>query len=139
MDEEKVINKRIFGFAVGFFAVLALACLSFYAECIGLGIALVVLATGQIAVLFITPRCYVFSREGLVIKYFFGLQENIVWHNVRAILPHSEKVFRYTVLDAYKFIYCSEEKSLFFMQGIVSKNKRTKKLLQKYCPKKFDW
>ena len=102
----------------------------------GLGISCVFLAILQIVFIIITPLSYIFSEEKLIIRYLFGLEENIPWHHVRAITSHSEKAGRYLYLDSYKFYYYSKEKQLFYMQGVVSKDKNTKKLMNKYCPKK---
>lgn len=105
-----------------------------------MGIALIVLAILQIGFLLIKPRCYVFSRERLVIKYFFGIEENIPWQDIRAIISNLEDPGGlFPILHSYRFIYYSEEKQKFFMQGDVSKNRKIKKLMQKYCPKKYNW
>lgn len=134
--DEKVINKRIFGFIIAFFVITIFSLIWFIIDENGLGIACVFLAILQIVFIIITPLSYIFSEEKLIIRYLFGLEENIPWHHVRAITSHSEKAGRYLYLDSYKFYYYSKEKQLFYMQGVVSKDKNTKKLMNKYCPKK---
>ena len=103
----------------------------------GLGLFFLVLTFLFIAVIFMTPKSYVFSEERLVINYFFGLKENIFWQNVRYVLRTHENVTRYTYLDVYEVGYYSEEKRIFFMRGRVSKNKRTQALMEKHCPKRI--
>lgn len=138
LEEEKVINKRIFGFAAAFFVILLLSLPFFRIDEKGLGIALIILALIQIAFILITPKCYIFSRERLIIKYFFGLEENIPWQDIRAITPWCEKP-GFFFLDKYRIFYYSEKKQKFFMHGEVVKNKKTKALLKKYCTKKYNW
>lgn len=139
-NEEKVINKRIFGYIIGFFTILLLSLLFFWLEEKGIGIALIVFALLQIFFVLITPRAYVFSYDRLVIKYFFGLEEKIPWQDIRAVYPHSEDPgWLFPLLASYRIIYYSEEKQKFFMHGAVVKSKKTKALLKKYCTKKYDW
>lgn len=133
-EEEKLINRRIFGFVLGFFVMLLISLFWFVVDEDGMGIAFIVLAFFQIVFMITTPKSYVFSEERLVINYFFGLKENIPWQNVRYVLNRYEEVARYRYLDIYEVGYYSKEKRPFFMRGRVSKNKKTKALMEKYCP-----
>ena len=135
-SEEKTINKRIFGFIFAFFVITIFSLVWFVVDEIGLGIACVFLAILQILFVLITPASYIFSEEKLIIRYIFGLEENIPWQNVRTITGHLEEVGRYYYLDSYKLYYYSEEKHPFYMHGVVAKNKKTIYLMDKYCPKK---
>jgi hypothetical protein len=134
--EEKIINKRIFGFIIAFFVAMIFSLVWFIIDEIGLGIASVFLAIFQILFILITPISYIFSEEKLIIRYIFGLEENIPWQNVRTITSHLEEAGRYYYLESYKFYYYSEEKHPFYMHGVVAKNKKTIYLMDKYCPKK---
>ncbi len=139
-NEERVINKRIFGYIIGFFAIMLLSLLFFWLEEKGMGIALIAFALLQIFFVLITPRVYVFSYDRLVIKYFFGFEENIPWQDIRVVYPHSEDPgWLFPLLASYRIVYYSEEKQKFFMHGAVVKKKKTKALLKKYCTKKYDW
>ncbi len=138
VDEEKVINKRVFVDVAYFFIMLMGSLLFLLGGENGMGIFFLVLTFLFIAVMFMTPKSYVFSEERLVINYFFGLKENIPWQNVRYALKTHENVTRYTYLDIYEVGYYSEEKRLFYMRGRVSKNKKTKELMEKYCPVRFE-
>ena len=139
MSEEKVINKRLFGFLSAFFVILLLSFTFFWFDEKGMGIALIFHALLQLVFIIITPRLYIFSRERLMIKYFFGFEENIPWQNVRAITQWYEEPGRFFYLSIYRIDYYSKEKQKFFMQGEVTKNRKTKKLFEKYCPKKYNW
>ena len=137
MEEEKVFNKRKLGLAAGWFMSLLLSLAFFWADGMTMGIVAIVISLCQAAVFLFTPWCYVFSRERLVIKYFFGLEESIPWQDVKSIWPGHVSPTRYSRLETFEFAYYSEEKRLFFMNGIVSKNRKTKRLMKKYCPQKF--
>lgn len=136
VKEEKVFNKRIFVCAAHFFIMLMGSLLFLLGGEKGVGIFFLVLTFLFIAVIFVTPKSYVFSEERLVINYLFGLKENIPWQNVRYVLNSYEEVTRYRNLDVYEVGYYSENKRPFFMRGRVSKNKRTQALMEKYCPKR---
>lgn len=137
MREEKIINKRILGFIICLFIMLSFSFFWVMLDEIVLTIVCVIISLLQISFIIITPYCYIFSEECLTIKYCFGLQENIPWKYVRAIVKSHENVFKYTPLDTYKIFYYCEEKLPFFMQGVVSKNKATAELMKKYCSNKM--
>lgn len=137
MREEKIINKRIFGFIICLFIMLSFSLFWVMLDEIVLAIVCVIISLLQISFIIITPYCYIFSEECLTIKYCFGLQENIPWKYVRAIVKSHENAFKYTPLDTYKIFYYCEEKLPFFMQGVVSKNKITQELMKKYCSNKM--
>lgn len=137
MSEEKVFNKRILGFVICFFLMLAFSLLWLVLDETVLAIACIILSLLQIAFILITPVFYIFSEEKLTIKYFFGREENIFRKNIRAVVKNYESAFRYTLLDTYKIYYYSKEKTPFYMQGVVSKNKKTTALLEKYYSKKL--
>lgn len=134
---EKIFNKRILGFAVCFFVMLIFSLLCLWLDETVLAIVCIVLTLLQIIFILIVPVFYIFSEEKLTIKYFFGREENIFWKNIRAVVKNYESAFRYTFLGTYKIYYYSKEKTPFYMQGVVSKNKKTTALLEKYYSKKL--
>ena len=134
---EKIFNKRILGFAVCFFVMLIFSLLWLVLDETVLAIVCIVLTLLQIIFILIAPVFYIFSEEKLTIKYFFGREENIFRKNIRAVVKNYESAFRYTLLDTYKIYYYSKEKTPFYMQGVVSKNKKTTALLEKYYSKKL--
>ena len=133
-DKEKVFNKRILVFVAYFFAVMMFSLLFFFVEEKGFGVLCAALAlTVGLALIFTTPVSYVFSEEKLVINYFFGLRENIYWKHRPTVISTYES-HKSLWLKSYEFYYYSECKRHFFMQGKVSKNRKTKALMEKYCP-----
>ncbi len=137
-DEDKVINKRIFGFVAGILIALIWSLFFLSGGEKGMGIFFLVFAFLEIAGMLITPISYVFSEEKLVINYFFGLKENIYWRHLPHVITLHEEPTEFIWLKTYEFFYYSEDKRLFFMRGVVSKNKKTKKLMEKYCPTRFE-
>ena len=135
MEFDKVTNKRILGYILAFILLIPFALLWLYVDCHIIAVCCIILAVIQLVFVFITPHSYVFSKQCLVIKYPFGKCENIPWQDVRAVVSHGENIFRYTMLYIYRFYYYSEEKQLFYMHGVVSKNKKTTFLMKKYCTK----
>ena len=138
IKEEKVVNKRIFGFVVAFLFCLPLAFVFFWAEVVYMGIIFFIGALLQIFAIITTPVGYIFSQERVVIKYLFGLEESTTWGRVFSVTRWFEEPFKYFYLDVYKLTYRQEKKRYFFMEGIIVKNKKTTELMKKYCPKKID-
>lgn len=139
VEEEKVFNKRVLVFIAYSFIVVLFSLFFFFVEEKGFGIFCAVFAlTVGLALILTSPVSYTFSEEKLVINYLFGLKENIPWQNVRYVLNSYEEVARYRHLDIYEVGYYSEEKRPFYMRGRVSKNKKTKELMEKYCPMKIE-
>ena len=136
IKSEKVTNKRIFGFVIGFFTLSLISLVLFVVNVKGLSVAVFLLALLQIVFILIKPISYIFSEDKLIIRYLFNKEENIPWQHVRAITSDYETIDKYLYLYTYKFYYYSKDKRPFYMQGIVSKNSTTEKLMDKYCPKK---
>ena len=135
MSSEKIINKRIFGFVFCFVIMLIFSLFWFLLDEIILVIICGLISLLQIAFIIITPCCYIFSEERLIIKYCLGSEENIPWQHIRAIVKLHENAFKYTSIVTYKIYYYSKEKLPFYMQGIISKNKMTTAFMKKYCKK----
>lgn len=121
---------------LAFFAAIILSVLFFFTESYAIGVCLIFVAILQILIFAFTPKYYIFSKDTLIIKYLFNFEEKIEWQYVRSITRELEKPGRYFYLDIYKLYYYPKEKQPFFMQGTVSKNKKTKALTEKYCSKK---
>lgn len=137
-DEEKAVNCRRFGFIFAFLILMLISAFFFAAHCTGIVITLFILGALQIVLFFISPKYYIFSKDRLIIKYPFSLEENIPWQNVKSIINELETPVKYFYLDSYKIYYFSKIKKPFFMYGLVNKNKKTTALLEKYYSKKFN-
>ncbi len=138
LTEEKAIDKRIFGFFATFIICFPVGLFSFcFDKAIG-GLILVI-AIMSLAIMFMTPTSYIFSQERVVIKYFFGLEESIMWTSVLSVRKSLEVLTRlYITREYYDFCYLEERKKHFFMNGEITKTKKTTELMKKYCPKKID-
>lgn len=137
-EEKKVINKRIFEFLSGFIIFLTLGIVTLAFDR-GVGILFLVIAVMALANLLMTPTIYVFSEEGVIIKYFFGLEENIRWEKLMSVRAGIRLMTRiYISHKYYDLHYIEDKKRTFFMQGEIERNKKTTALMEKYCPKKID-
>lgn len=97
------------------------------------------LAAIRLFLMLTSPRCYVFSEDRVVIKYFFGLEENVLWRNLKFVENERERfILRYYYINQYHLMYNTDQKLTFFMQGKVDKNKKTEQLMKEYCPCNFD-
>ena len=104
-----------------------------------LGILFIAISIMSLAIIAMTPTSYVFSKEGVVIRYIFGLEENIMWTKVLSVMTELEISSRFYISRyEYELTYLEEKKKCFFMQGRIAKNKKTTELMKKYCPKKID-
>ena len=136
--EEKVINKQVLEFFVAFLLFLPLGLFSLTVDKV-VGSLFIVIAALCLILILMNPICYIFSQERIVIKYFFGLEESIVWTRVGGVMKRLEvsKGF-YTTRKYYEICYQEEKKKHFFMEGRIIKTKKTTELMKKYCPKRTD-
>ncbi len=99
---------------------------------------LALLAVGHIVHFFTLPRAFLFDREKLTVKYYFGYTRSIRWTQLRDVEREHETR---ALLAANYVFYVSGEvegksSSLFDFQ--MNANKKTKKLLRKYWNPQFD-
>lgn len=135
-EEEKVFNKRIFVFMAYSLFMFMVSLLFFFADETGIGVLFLVFSILSITFILTAPISYAFSDEKLVINYLFGLKENIYW-KYRPTVMSSYVSHKTMWLKTYQFYYYSEDERLFFMHGVVSRNKKTKELMEKYCTVRF--
>lgn len=136
---EKVNNNLLYGYVTVMIVFVVLTVVFALVEIKSLCIISLLVFLTELILLLTSPRYYVFSKEKVVIKYFFGLEENILWCNLRAVTSaHESFIFRYRYTQWYHLIYYTEKKNLSFMQGKVNKNKKTEHLMNKYCPQKIN-
>lgn len=133
--QETVPNCRRYGFIFALLAMALLSAIFFYLDCVAIGVTLVILGVMQLVLFFLSPRCYIFSKDALRIKYYFSLEEIIPWENISSITKDMQKPFKYFYLESYELFYRSDKSLPFFMRGIVNKNKTSTALLKKYCKK----
>ena len=83
-------------------------------------------------VFLISPMYYVFSEEGVKIIYLWGEKEEIEWTSVRSIEIEGSWMVGRMGFPHYHVAYPQNKKLMFFMNGDISKTRRTKKLIKKY-------
>ena len=63
-----------------------------------LGILFIAISIMSLAIIAMTPTSYVFSKKGVVIRYIFGLEENIMWTKVLSVMTELEISSRFYVI-----------------------------------------
>ena len=86
-------------------------------------------------VFLISPMYYVFSEEGVKIVYLWGQKEEIEWTFVRSIEIEGNWMVGRMGFPHYHVAYPQNKKLMFFMNGDISKTRKTKKLIKKYYKK----
>lgn len=79
------------------------------------------------------PNSFVFTHEGIKVRYCFGLNTFIYWSNVKTIIDCNSRVVFFPWWREYEIGYF-ETKIPFHEKAQIPKNRKTKTLLQKYCP-----
>ncbi|MBE6670970.1 MAG: hypothetical protein E7593_02065 [Ruminococcaceae bacterium] len=107
------INNNEFGLAIGF----AIFALVFLFGCL------------------ISPIYYIFSNDSVIIVYLLGLKEEIKWNYIRNITRKGAWGGGVEGPPHYNISYPTNQKRYFFMNGDISKNRKTNKLLNKFYKK----
>lgn len=141
IQEEKVLNKRIFGFLTAFIILFSVGLFLFCIDKAVGGIFLCV-ALMQLVIIYFEPVSYIFSQERIIIKYLFKREENTTWGRVFSVIQMHESPIDFVFLKYWQVHYFSEnpEKKRISSNygGRIIKNKKTTELMKKYCPKKID-
>lgn len=121
-----------------FFGLLltALSYGAFREKEIGIGVGFGIFAALLIvAPVVLMPWCYRFDPEGVSICYLFLSQERYLWKNVRCVCvvqAISDNGRQFLFLRDLQIQGNVEGKSRFYMDGRISKTRRTKRLIEKY-------
>ncbi len=84
-----------------------------------------------VVILLISPVYYVFSYENVVICHPFKRRETICWDDIRSINKYGSWFYpKSNGFTHYKIYY--RHKQQLFLNGEISKSKRTQQLLEKY-------
>ena len=83
----------------------------------------------------ISPMYYIFAEDRVEIVYLWNQKEVIKWSMVNSISFDGSWMSKYSEPPHYHIAYCSKNKTVFFLDGDVSKTGRTKKLIAKYYKK----
>ena len=90
-----------------------------------------------ILTILISPLRFIFTGESVTIVYCLGVKERILWSEVREIYSEGS-VFGGGGLPRYNVVYPCENKRLFFVNGEITKTKRTGRLLKKFWGKEIN-
>jgi len=85
----------------------------------------------------ISPVFFVFTEESVTVVYCLGVKERILWSEVREIYSEGS-VFGGGGLPRYSVVYPCEKKRLFFVNGEITKTKRTGRLLKRFWGKEIN-
>ena len=86
----------------------------------------------------ISPVYYTFSEESITITYLFGQKEVIKWNSIRSITLYGSWISRGGGTPHYHIVYPTNKKRAFFVNGEISKTRKTKRLIKKYYKKNFN-
>ena len=137
MDNKKhiAINTHLWLAVVLFliFITIAISCIN--ENEIGMVVGFLIAALLPIFVFLISPVYYIFSEESVTITYLFGQKEEIKWNSIRSITLYGSWIIQGEATPHYHIAYPTNIKRAFFINGDISKTRKTKKLITKYYKK----
>lgn len=130
------LNRNFILFIVSGLLLVWLACVSCLNKEIAYGagfglFAVLLIAAPTVAM----PWCYRFDPEGVSAKYFFFPQERYLWkniHSIRVVDAISDGGRHLLFFYDYQIEGNVEGKLRRYMDGRISKTRRTKRLIKKY-------
>ena len=135
--KEIAVNTHLF-FRLAF--LIAFICLT--VSCIkegstGLAIGFGIFGLTNIFALVISPIYFTFSDVAIEIVYTVGMKEYIEIDTIRSITSEGSWGAPGGGTPHFHLAYPRTKKLQFFMRGDISKTRKTKKLMAKYCKKKI--
>ena len=115
------------------FITIAISCIK--ENEIGMVVGFLIAALLPIFVFLISPVYYIFSEESVTITYLFGQKEEIKWNSIRSITLYGSWISRGEATPHYHIAYPTNIKRAFFINGDISKTRKTKRLIKKYYRK----
>ena len=115
------------------FMTIAISCIN--ENEIGMVVGFLIAALLPIFVFLISPVYYIFSEESVTITYLFGQKEEIKWNSIRSITLDGSWINRDGATPHYHIAYPTNRKRAFFINGDISKTRKTKRLIKKYYRK----
>ena len=115
------------------FMTISISCIS--ENEIGMTVGFLIASLLPIFVFLISPVYYVFSEENITITYLLGQKEEIKWNSIRSITLYGSWLSRVGATPHYHIAYPTNEKRAFFINGDISKTRKTKRLIKKYYKK----
>ena len=119
------------------FMTISISCI--HEKEIGMTVGFFLAALLPIFVFLISPIYYVFSEESITITYLFGQKEEIKWNSIKSITLYGSWISRGGATPHYHIAYPTNRKRAFFINGDISKTRKTKRLIKKYYEKNIFW
>lgn len=135
--KEVAVNTHLF-----FWLAILIAFICLTVSCIkegstGLAIGFGIFGITNIFALVISPIYFTFSDVAIEIVYTIGIKEYIEIGTIRSITSEGGWVSNGRGTPHFNIAYPRTKKLPFFMCGDISKTRKTKKLMSKYCKKKI--
>lgn len=131
-EKHIAINNHIFAYFFAVFVGFLFSSFGFEIEEIVFIVGGIVIALIFIFLLLVSPTHYIFSDEKIIICHPFKRREVIPWEDITGINSFGSWFYKTLFgLPHYK-IYYRHEKEVIFLNGEICRNRRTKRLLQKY-------
>lgn len=136
-EQYKVLNLRVFLFAVLSFVLLTVSFYFFITNDTEIAIFLLVAAIASALVFFLSPLYFVFSVTKLEVAWILPFKKTIFWSSIINIVEY--KLFE-AVDNAskYEIMYLISHKGKAVVKQLeLPRNKKTRKLIEKYSKKKI--
>ena len=135
-EQKKAFNTDIIVYAVLLLILIAMA-LFFWMDSENnkvLSIVCFAFCAVPIFAFVISPTVFVFDREGITIVYLLGMEERILWGQIRSVSERGSWWHRGRGggMPAFEISYPRRGKYPFFMDLCVTRNRRTKRLFKEY-------
>ena len=137
MDNKKhiAINMHLWLPIVMFVVFIAISICCIIENEIGMTVGFLIVALLPIFAFLISPVYYIFSEESVTITYLWGQKEEIKWNSIRSITLYGSWISRGGAPPHYHIAYPTNKKRVFFINGDISKTRKTKRLIKKYYKK----
>ena len=135
--KEIALNTHLFFWLAILIAFICLTVWSIIDDSIGIAIGFGIVCFVYILVFLISPIYFTFSDVAIEIVYTLGMKEYIEIDTIRSITSEGSWGAPGGGTPHFHLAYPRTKKLPFFMCGDISKTRKTKKLMSKYCKKKI--
>ncbi|MGM9647996.1 MAG: hypothetical protein ACI3YH_07690 [Eubacteriales bacterium] len=131
---DRIITPLLFAMA---FILLGIGCLVYLDTDIVEAVVMFIIAAGFLNFLLLQPICFVFEKDKLTVRYFFGFHEIIYWEKVQKMIFYSTRTL-FPLFHSVKYQFMVEGgtqgKKASFTTGEVPANKKTSECIAKFIP-----
>lgn len=119
------------------FILFGIGCLLYPDTDIAATVVMFIMAAGFLFFLLLQPVCFVFEKDKLTIRYFFGFHEIIHWEKVQKVILYSTRSF-FPFFRTVKYRFAVEGgtqgKKASFTTGEIPANKKISACMAEYLP-----